>query len=285
MISPASLRTDTAQLEVKRARLEEILRELGSAIVAYSGGADSALLLRVAHDVLGDRAIGVIAVSASIPDDEVAAAVQIAQREMGATVRQVQTHEMDREDYRVNNSDRCYYCKTELFDVLEPLAAQLGVATILYGANHDDLGDHRPGQRAAHERGVRAPLLEAGFTKPEVRMLSRKLGLSTWNKPAMACLSSRIPHGTAITTEALTMVERAEKFIHSLGIAQVRVRTYGKTARIEVEGQDILTLVQPQTRTRVATALRQFGYDFVTLDLEGFRSGSMNIHGATGHAP
>ena len=283
MISPLSLKRTTGDLDAKSARLEQILREVGSALVAYSGGADSALLLRVAHDVLGPRAVGAIAVSASIPSAEVTAAVRVAEEEIGVTVHRLSTREMEREDYRANTSDRCYYCKTELFDVLEPLAAELGMQTILYGANHDDLGDHRPGQRAAKERGVRAPLLEAGFTKLEVRMLSRQLGLSTWNKPAMACLSSRIPHGTPITQEALTMVDQAESYLRSLGILQGRVRTYGTTARIEVEAPDILLLAQPDYRHKVARRFHEIGYEFITLDLEGFRSGSMNVHGAASH--
>jgi uncharacterized protein len=280
MISTMSLKRDTGDLEAKRARLEEILRGLGSAVVAYSGGADSALLLRVAHDVLGERCVGAIAVSESIPADEVAAAVRVAEQEIGVTLHRLTTREMDREEYRRNDADRCYYCKTELFDVLEPLAASLGISAILYGANHDDLGDHRPGQRAARERGVRAPLLEAGFTKPEVRMLSRQLRLSTWNKPAMACLASRIPHGTPVTVEALGMVEQAERYLHDLGFAQVRVRTYGTTARLEVEASDIVALAQPEMRQKVSRRLHEIGYDFVTLDLDGFRSGSMNVHGA-----
>lgn len=284
MISPISLHRNTAELEAKRARLEDSLRDLGSAIVAYSGGADSALLLRVAYDVLGPRAVGAIALSESIPADEVAAAVRVAEQEIGVTLYKLQTHEMERPEYRRNDADRCYYCKTELFDVLEPLAVQLGIDHILYGANHDDLGDHRPGQRAARERGVHGPLLDAGFTKAEVRLLSRQLGLSTWNKPAMACLSSRIPHGTPITRAALSMVEQAEACLHSLGLPQVRVRTYGTTARIEAPQSDLLTLVQPQVRAQVVQKLHEIGYDFITLDLEGFRSGSMNIHAAPGHA-
>ena len=275
MKASITLMPSSDELDVKKAKLENILRELGSALVAYSGGADSALLLRVAHDVLGDRAVGVIAVSESIPPEEVAAAKAVAE-DMGVILRTVHTREYQNEAYRANNPDRCYHCKVALFDELEPLAAHLGIDHILYGANHDDLGDHRPGQQAAKKRGVRAPLLEAGFTKLEVRELSRQLGLRTWNKPAMACLSSRIPHGTRIEREMLDRVAAAERFLRELGVMQVRVRTYDTTARIETDGASIELLAKRDVRERVVTRLKELGYDFVALDLEGFRSGSMN---------
>ena len=263
------------ELASKRAKLEEILREMDSALVAYSGGADSALLLRVAHDVLGDRAVGVIAVSETIPAEEVEGAKAVAE-EMGVTLHTVFTREYENEAYRANRADRCYHCKVALFDEIEPLAAALGIDHILYGANHDDLGDHRPGQQAARKRGVRAPLLEAGFTKLEVRELSRQLGLPTWNKPAMACLASRIPHGTRIEREVLERIAAAERFLRELGAVQVRVRTYESTARIETDTESIQLLARPETRERVVERFKELGYEFITLDLEGFRSGSMN---------
>ncbi len=275
MNTPITLIQSDREIAAKRAKLEEVLREVGSALVAYSGGADSALLLRVAHDVLGDRAVGAIAVSETIPPEEVDAALAVA-REMGVTVHTVYTREYENEAYRANHPDRCYHCKVALFDELEPLAARLGLDAILYGANHDDLGDHRPGQKAARQRGVRAPLLEAGFTKVEVRALSRQLGLPTWNKPSLACLSSRIPYGTRIERDVLNRIAEAERFLRALGIAQVRVRTYDTTARIETDVASIRLLAQPETRQRVVARLKELGYEFITLDLEGFRSGSMN---------
>ncbi len=263
------------ELASKRRKVENILRDLRSVLVAYSGGADSALLLRLARDTLGDRAQGAIAVSESIPADEVEAAVAVA-REMGVALHVVQTREFENERYRANNPDRCYHCKVALFNELEPLAGRLGIGKILYGANHDDLGDYRPGQQAARQRGVHAPLLEAGFSKLEVRELSRELGLSTWNKPAMACLSSRIPHGSRIETAALRRIAEAERFLRGLGVSQVRVRTYDTTARIETDVESIGLLTRSDMREQVISHLKEIGYEFITLDLEGFRSGSMN---------
>lgn len=275
MTAPLTIMRPGTDLVAKRERLNEILREIGSALVAYSGGADSALLLRVASDVLGSNAAGALAVSETIPPEEVDAALAVA-RQMGATVHVVTTHEYENDAYRANNPDRCYHCKVALFDELEPLAKQLHLSTILYGANHDDLGDYRPGQRAAQERGVRAPLLEAGLTKAEIRALSRQLNLSTWNKPAMACLSSRVPHGTEITRDLLERIAAAERFLHQLGIVQLRVRTHDTLARIEVDADGMALLAQPSIRQEVVQHLTTLGYQFVTLDLAGFRSGSLN---------
>lgn len=275
MDAPITLIRPGSELATKHRKLVSILRSIGSALVAYSGGADSALLLKVAYDVLGDRMAGAIAVSDTIPPEEVAGAVAVA-GDIGATLHTVYTREYENEAYRANNPDRCYHCKVALFDELEPLASRLGFDLILYGANHDDLGDYRPGQRAAHERGVRAPLLEAGFSKIEVRELSRRLGLPTWNKPAMACLASRIPHGTPVQRDVLLRIAEAERFLRGLGVAQVRVRTYGATARIEADPAGVDLLARYDIRGQVVSHLKQIGYEFVTLDLEGFRSGSMN---------
>jgi uncharacterized protein len=275
MTTPVTLMTNPRQLEDKYARLQAILREMDSVLVAFSGGADSALLLHVAHDTLGERAVGAIAISETIPAEEVADAQALA-AEIGVQLLTVHTEEMLRASFRANAEDRCYYCKDELFTKLAPLAEELGLRWLAYGVNVDDLGDHRPGQRAAQEWGARGPLQEAGLTKPEIRALSRTLGLRTWNKPAMACLSSRIPHGTPIDVGALRRVEEAERSLRQEGLTQLRVRSHGEIARIEVPTDDLPRLLDPAIRERVTARLHDIGYRYVTLDLDGFRSGSMN---------
>ena len=262
-------------LEQKYRRLQEVLAGLGSVVVAFSGGVDSALLLKVAYDVLGDRAVGAIALSETIPADEVRAAEEIA-AQIGVRLIKVQTEEMLNAAFRTNDANRCYHCKTELFTKLRPLADSLGLRHLAYGVNADDVGDHRPGQVAAGEWEVQGPVLDAGLTKLEIRQLSRRLGLPTWNKPAMACLSSRIPHGQAITVEAIRMVEEAERFIRSFGVHDLRVRSHDKIARIEVEPASLPLLAQPEVRAQISARLHELGYRYVTLDLDGFRSGSTN---------
>jgi uncharacterized protein len=258
----------------KLARLRGILTDLDGAIVAYSGGADSAFLADVAHETLGDRATAVTAVSPSLAPDERASARRLAE-ERGWRHREVETNELERLGYARNEADRCYHCKTELFEVLGRLASA-GTTTVLVGTNLDDTSDHRPGQVAARERGVRAPLLEAELTKEEIRALSRERGLATWDKPASACLASRIAYGIEVTAERLDRVGRAEAFVRSLGVRQLRVRDHGDLARIEVPPEDVERIASDEVRPRVAAYLRELGFRYVTIDLEGFRSGSMN---------
>ena len=246
---------------------------MGSVVVAFSGGADSALVAAVATRELGKSALAVTAVSPSLPPGELEAARETAEL-VGVRHRAVRTSEVDREAYRANGIDRCYHCKTELYNVLAELARREGYAVVASGANADDLGDFRPGLKAAKEHAVRHPLVEASLGKDDVRELSRELGLPTWDKPASACLSSRFAFGVRIGVEELSKVGRAERAIKDLGFRQVRVRVHGDVARVEVEQQEIANLVDQ--RQAVTEALKGLGYRFVTLDLEGFRSGSMN---------
>ncbi len=262
-------------LDEKLARMEGIFREMGSVIVAYSGGIDSTLLLKVAHDTLGDRAVGALSASESIPEEEVRAALAVTEA-LGIPVIQLYTDEMADPNYVANPTNRCYFCKTALFDELEALAAREGIAQIVYGANMDDMGDYRPGAKAAQERGVRAPLQEAGMTKADIREAAQRLGVPNWDKPAMACLSSRVPYGTPIDVEVLRKIWAGESVLRRLGFRQVRVRHHDDVARIEIPADSLPRLVEPEVRDEIAREFKAIGYTFVTLDLEGFRSGSMN---------
>ena len=263
------------ELENKLARLRQLVAELDSALVAFSGGVDSSFLLRIAHEVLGARCVALTTVSSTMPAEDLENARTLTAA-AGVEHVIVETDELAIPGYAENPTNRCYFCKDNLFTICTAEAVRRGGATVLDGANVDDLADHRPGLTAAAEQGVRHPLVEAHLTKADIRAASRVLGLSTWDRPASPCLSSRFPYGTRITVEALARVAAAERFLRARGFGELRVRFHDTVARIEVPPGAMLRMLEPGLREAVVTELRRIGFPYVALDLQGFRSGSLN---------
>jgi len=263
------------ELKQKETDLEDRLRAAGRILVAFSGGVDSSYLALAAKRALGDGALAVTAVSPSYPEshrkvaDEVVATFDISHR-------YVDTHEMDRDDYRANRPDRCYFCKTELFEVLGRMRDEDGFDAVAYGVNTDDLGDFRPGHRAADEHGVLSPFLDVGLSKEEIRALSREAGLPTADLPASACLASRLPYGTKVTPERLKQVEEGEERLRALGFRQLRLRHHGLVARVEIDPAELPRALDPEMARAIVAALKPLGFRFVSLDLEGYRTGALN---------
>jgi len=266
----------TPVLSQKLEQMTGFLREMGAAVVAFSGGVDSALVLKVAYDSLGAHAVGVTAISPTFPAVELNVSRRLA-AEIGARHIILETDQLQSNEFVKNGADRCYHCKADLYRALGQLRRSLSIDTILDGTNVDDLGDDRPGLRAAREWGVRSPLLEAGLTKAEVRALAKHLGLSNWDKPAAACLSSRIPRGTVITRENLSRVERAEAVLFSEGFRQFRVRDHGDMARVELDDAGFSLIQDEKRRETIASRLKDAGFRVVTIDLEGYRRGGGNV--------
>ncbi len=272
----------SAELRAKLERVRAMFAPIDSVLVAFSGGVDSTLVLKLAQDTLGDRVLALTTTSPTMPDEDRESALAMAQM-IGARHLVIESNELEIPGYAANPINRCYICKSNLFTICEAKAAELGIGAIVDGLNLDDLGDYRPGMRAASERRVRHPLVEAELSKAEVRELSRALGLPTWDRPASPCLSSRFPYGTEITPEGLARVAAGERALHTLGFKVARVRYHGDVARIEVEQGEIARLLEPDTRAAVDRELRAAGFRFVTVDLRGFRSGSLN-EGVVAHA-
>jgi uncharacterized protein len=266
---------DSATLKAKQTSLIDALRAMGSVIVAYSGGADSAYLAWAAQQALGDRAVAITADSASFPESHKRDA-EVFAAECGFRHEYIETREFDNPDYVKNDRDRCFHCKDELFARLDEVARERGIGHVIYGVNVDDLGDYRPGQRAAKLHQVKAPLVDAGLTKAEIRELSRRAGLATWDRPASACLSSRIPYGTPVTIQNVKTVDRGEDAIRALGFRQFRVRFHGDVVRIEIAPEELERAMNTEMASKFTAIFKPLGFHYVTLDLEGYRQGSLN---------
>jgi uncharacterized protein len=263
------------QAELKRHALEERLRALGSVMVAYSGGVDSAFLAATAHRVLGEKMLAVLADSASLARRDMEQARTFAEAQ-GMPLRVIQTEELDKPEYQRNDANRCFHCKTELFEGMKALGAKLGFTHIAYGMNADDTRDYRPGQRAAQEHEVLAPLADAGLTKLEIRTLAKAAGYTLWDRPAAPCLSSRVEYGRTVTREVLEQVERGEESLRQLGFREFRVRHHGDLARVEIARSELQRALTMEMLDAITAALRKIGFQYVTLDTAGFRSGAMN---------
>jgi uncharacterized protein len=279
-----SLQSDPVILDAKERLLFRLLREMERVIIAYSGGTDSAYLAWAAHKALGENAIAITADSASIPTSHKRDAEAFAQ-ECGFLHEYIETHEFENPEYVKNDKNRCFHCKDELFGQLEAFAKMRGFSNIVYGVNKDDLGDYRPGQRAAKIHEVKAPLVDAGLSKSEIRELSKRAGLSTWNRPAAACLSSRVPYGTPVTPKTIKTIEEGEEALRALGFRQFRVRFHGELVRLEIAKEEMPKAMTAENATAFSAIFKQLGFLYVTLDLEGYRQGSLNAALAANSLP